>query len=129
MWRLVVPKARHVVALIVFVSLLLPLLYMATRHTDPYEAAERFLSSDVRVVESVGSVTRIDFKFWDGFHFNGEEANFTFEVTGSKGASVIEVSLRRSSGVWRVVTTEVLSAEGAASRIVRIAVLPSTALR
>jgi hypothetical protein len=126
MWRLIQPKGRHLVALVVFVSLLLTLLYVVTRQTDAYEAAERFVSSDARVAESVGTVTRIDFKFWEGFQFmssaNGGEANFTFEVVGSKGGiSIIEVHLRSSSGTWRVVTADIRSSEGATSRIVGMA--------
>lgn len=122
MWRLMVPKARHVIALAVFTLLLLALLFVVERNSDPYEAAERFLSSDVRVAAAVGPVTRIKFKFWAGFDVvsssNGGVANYTFEVTGSKGVSMIEVHLRSSSGVWQVVTADVRSSEGATSRIV-----------
>lgn len=127
MWRLIKPKGRHLVALVVFLSLFLALLYVVARHTDAYEAAQRFIASDARVIESVGSVTRVDFKFWEGFHFtssaNGGEANFTFEVVGSKGVSIIEVHLRSSSGVWRVVIADVRSANGATARIVGAAML------
>ena len=127
MWRLMVPKARHVVALVVFLSLLLSLLYGVTPRTDAYEAAERFVLADARVAESVGSVIRAEFKFWNGFHFtsssNGGEANFTFEVVGSKKVSTVEVHLRSSSGVWRVVTADVRTSDGATSRIVGTALV------
>ena len=53
MWRLMMPKPRHLIVMAIFVSLLLLLLYAVTRHTDPYEAAERFLVSDSRVTASV----------------------------------------------------------------------------
>jgi hypothetical protein len=129
MWPVMLPKARHIVALAVFTSLLLTLLYVVTPNTDPYEAAERFLSSDTRVTAVVGPVARTRFRFWDGFHFissaNCGEANFTFEVAGSKGASIIEVHLRSSSGVWHVVTADIRSSDGAASRIVGTASEPS----
>lgn len=131
MWRLMLPKARHVVALAVFLVLLLALLYVVARHTDPYEAAERFLMSDARVSAAVGPVKQIDFKFWDGFHFisssNGGEANFTFEVTGGKGVSTIEVHLRSSSGTWHVVTADVRAPGGVATRIVGRTLVPTAA--
>ena len=130
MWRLIVPKRRHVISLIVFLGLFLPLLYVVARHTDPYEAAEQFLSSDARVSAAVGPVTRIDFKFWDGFTFNsssnGGNANFTFAVTGTKGVSVIEVHLRSSAGVWRVVIADVRASDGTSARLVGAACVPST---
>lgn len=129
MWRLMLPKARHVGTLVVFLSLLLAVLYVVARHTDPYEAAERFLLSDVRVSAAVGSVNRVDFKFWEGFHFasssNGGEANFTFEVAGSRGSSVVDVHLRSASGVWRVVTADLRAPGGDAVRIVGSRFAPS----
>ncbi len=121
MWSLIIPKRRHVVALIIFLALFLPLLYTVARHTEPYETAEQFLLSDDRVASSVGPVDRIDFRFWEGFHFTGGDANFTFEVTGSKGTSIIEMHLRNSSGVWRVVTADVRASDGSTSRIVGFA--------
>jgi len=127
MWRLTMPKARHFIALAVFVPSLLILLYVVERNSDSYEAAERFLATDVRVVASVGSVTRIDFKFWEGFEVvgssNGGTARYTFEVTGSKGVSIVEVILRSSLGVWRVVTADVRTSDGATSRIVGAALV------
>jgi Cytochrome oxidase complex assembly protein 1 len=122
MWRVMLPKARHIVALAVFTSLLLTLLYVIERNSDPYDAAERFLSSDVRVTALVGPAIRIDFKFWQGFDVvsssNGGKASYTFEVTGSKGTAIVEVHLRSSAGAWQVVTADVRSSDGAVSRIV-----------
>ncbi|RVT47272.1 hypothetical protein [Rubrivivax albus] len=129
MWRLMVPKARHIVALIVFASLLFAVLYFTERHSDSYKAAERFLASDARVASVVGPVTRVEFKFWEGFQAvsssNGGEAQYTFEVNGSKGSSIIEVHLRSSSGVWRVVTADVRAVDGSTSRIVGMTLVPA----
>lgn len=118
MWSLIVPRRRHVVALIIFLALFLPLLYVVARHTEPYETAERFLLSDSRISSSVGPVSRVEFRFWDGFHFTGGDATFAFEVTGSKGTSIIELHLRSSSGVWRVVTADVRTLDGSTTRLV-----------
>lgn len=118
MWRMIVPRARHLAALAVFLLLFLVLLYFAIRYSDRYGAAEQFILSDARVTESVGSVTRAKFEFWDGFHMSGGEANFTFKVTGTKGVFTTKVQLRRSSGRWRVMAADIRSANGATSRIV-----------
>lgn len=122
MWRLTVPKTRHIVALIAFFSLLLSMVYAVARYSDSYEAAERFLSSDARVTAVVGPVTHVGFKFWYGFHIisssNGGEANFTYEVTGSKGVAIIEVHLRSTAGVWQVVTARAKSSDGVVLRII-----------
>jgi len=127
MWRLMLPKTRHIVALVVFASLLFAVLYFTERHSDSYEAAERFLASDARVASIVGPVSRVEFKFWEGFEavssVNGGEAHYTFEVAGSKGVSTVKVHLRSSSGVWRVVTADVRASDGTTSRIVGAALL------
>jgi hypothetical protein len=121
MWSLILPKRRHVVALVVFVPLMLGLLYFFTRTTEPYETAEHFLRSDGRIVTAVGQVAQVNFKFWEGFHFTGGDASFTFEVTGSKGASVVALQLKRTAGQWRVVAADVRAADGSTSRIVGFA--------
>lgn len=127
MWSLIIPKRRHVIALVVFLVLFLPLLYVVARHTEPYDTAEQFLLSDSRIASSVGPVSQINFRFWDGFHFTGGDAAFTFEVTGSKGTSIVELHLRSASGVWRVVTADVCAPDGSTSRVVWFALESSAA--
>jgi hypothetical protein len=105
-------------ALLVFVPLLLGLLYLFTRTTPPYEAAERFLRSDTRIASAVGPVVRVSFKFWAGFHFTGEEASFVFEVTGTSGACVVALQLQRSGGKWLVFAADLRGSDGSTKRIV-----------
>lgn len=128
MWSLIVPKRRHVIALVVFVPLMLGCLYFFARNTESYEVAEHFLRSDGRIASAVGPVAQVNFKFWEGFHFTGGEASFTFDVTSGKGTSVVSLQLRRSSGVWSVTAADVRAADGSTSRIVGF-VLGSSAAR
>jgi Cytochrome oxidase complex assembly protein 1 len=122
MWRLMIPKRRHLIMLAVLSIALFAFLYFDAKSSDPYAAAEHFISTDSRVSEVVGSVSQTKFKYWEGFQIvsaaNGGTANFTFEVVGSKSTSLVEVHLRSSSGVWQVVTADVRTPDGAASRIV-----------
>lgn len=131
MLKWLIPKRRHIVALSIFLPLFLVLLYTAAKNTDPYEEAERFVSSDVRIVSLVGSVKSTNFRFWDGFNFNsagnGGEANFNFEVTGNRAVSVVEIHLRSSLGVWRVVTVDVRMPDGTTTRVVGFILAPSIA--
>lgn len=127
MWSLIVPKRRHVIALVVFVPLMLGCLYFFARNTEPYEVAEHFLRSDGRIASAVGPVDQVSFRFWDGFHFTVCEASFTFDVMGGKGTSLVALQLRRSSGTWRVVAADVRAADGSTSHIVGFAALGSSA--
>lgn len=127
MWSLIIPKPRHIVALIVFVPLMFGLLYFFARNTEPYETAENFLRSDGRIASAVGQVAQVSFRFWEGFHFTGGEASFTFEVAGDKGTAVVALQLRRSSGTWRVIAADVRAAAGSTARVVKFALGSSSA--
>lgn len=93
---------RSVIALVLFVPFLLVLLSAFTKATQAYEQAERFVVADKKVVEAIGTVTKADLKFWDGFGFTGSKARFSIEATGEKGVVVVEVRLRSAEGTWNV---------------------------
>lgn len=107
MWALIKPKPRHLVALAVVLPLLLLTLYLVTKNTAAYEEAERFVSTDARIVDSIGRVSRVEFKFWKGFEFTGSDATFSFEATSEKGAFTVDVRLRCVAGKWRVETVDI----------------------
>jgi hypothetical protein len=118
MWALIRPKARHVVTLAIVLPLLLLTLYFVTKSTEAYEEAERFVSADARVVDAIGRISRVEFKFWEGFEFTGSEANFSYEVMSEKGAFTIEVHLRKTSGKWHTETASIRAQNGMEKRIV-----------
>lgn len=109
------PKARHISALLAFTVVLLALLYVLERNSDSFEAAERFILADPRVIELVGPAVRIDFNFWRGFDVvsspNGGAASYVFLVTGTRGTAIVKVSLHSSSGAWQVVASDVRSSD------------------
>ncbi len=107
MWSLIRPKARHLVALAVFLPLLLLTIYLVTTNTDAYAEAARFVTQDARVTAAIGAVQKSDFKFWDGFEFTGNTANFSIEATSDKGKFVVNVRLRCIAGIWRVETADI----------------------
>jgi len=107
MWPLIKPKARHLVALVLFLPLLLLTLYSVTKNTDAYEEAARFVAQDVRVAASIGQVKKTDFEFWKGFEFTGSNANFSIEATSEKGTFIVDVRLRHVAGTWRVEAADI----------------------
>lgn len=118
MWPLVKPKARHIVALALFLPLLLLTLYLVAKNTDAYEEAERFVARDIRVATSVGQVKKTNFKFWEGFEFTGSNANFSIEATSEKDVFIIDVRLRCVAGTWRVEAADIRARDGTQTRIV-----------
>lgn len=121
MWRLILPKPRHIVTLAVFSTLLLVALYIIERNSDSYAAAEHFLLTDARVVALVGPPTRVAFQFWRGFEVisspNTGKASYTFKVSGKKGTAIAQVQLRSSSGEWHVVAANLRAPDGTSSQI------------
>lgn len=122
MWPLIKPKARHLVALAIFLPSLLLTLYLITINSEDYEQAERFVAQDARVAASIGQVKKTDFKFWSGFESatsgGGGHASYSFEATTDKGVFTIDVHLRRASGKWRVEAADIRGRDGAQNRIV-----------
>lgn len=117
MWPLIKPKARHFVALAVFLPLLLLTLYFVAKNTDAYEEAERFVAQDARVAASIGNVKKIDFRFWEGFEFTGSNANFSIEATSDKGTFIVDVRVRSVAGAWRVEAADIRARDGTLIRI------------
>ena len=112
------PKLRHVCALIAFVALLLPTIHFLATKTDAYKEAERFVHSDPRLLDTVGPVAEVHFRFWNGFEFTGCAANLPFEVVGQKGAFLVDVYLRCNAERWQVESADIRSSDGQLKRIV-----------
>jgi len=112
MWSLIKSKAGYLVALAVFLLMLLLVLYIVAKNTDAYDEAARFVSEDARIVASIGTVQKTSLKFWDGFEFTGNNANFSIEATSEKGTFVVDVHVRRVGGAWRVDTAEIRGRDG-----------------
>lgn len=101
------PKKRHVIALLVYLPLFLLVLYLVTKNNPAYIAAEHYISEDIRMIDSIGHSKRIEFNFWEGFNYTGNEANFVFNVISEKGTYTIEINLGKTSGIWHVKTSEI----------------------
>ncbi|TFY98724.1 hypothetical protein [Ramlibacter rhizophilus] len=117
MWTLSKPKVRHLLALVIFVPLLLLTLYFVTINSDDYEEALRFVSEDARVANSIGRVSRADFKFWSGFDSGGGIAHYSFEAATETGVFGIKVRLKKISGSWRVEAADIHARDGTVKRI------------
>ena len=117
MWALIKPRARHVIALAIFLPLLLLTVYLVTINSEDYEEAERFISQDARVADSIGRVIKTTFEPWKGFEFGGGKASYSFEATTDKGVFTIDVRLRRASGKWHIEDADIRGRDGMQSRI------------
>ena len=118
MWSLIQPKARHFIALAVFLPLLVLVLYLVAKNTDAYDEAARFVAKDVRVVAVIGAVQKTDLKFWKEFEFTGSNANFSIEAKSSQGTFVVDVRLHCVAGVWRVKAADIYGPGDTVTRIV-----------
>ena len=93
------------IALVVILPLFLLTLYLVTKNNAAYIAAERYISEDIRIIDSIGHAKRIEFNFWEGFNYTGSDANFVFNVVSEKGAYTVEINLGKASGIWHVKTS------------------------
>lgn len=122
MWRQLVPRRRHIIFIGIALPIFILVLIFVTRNSDSYEAAEAFVSSDGRIRQMLGPVTRVNFRFWDGFHAvesaNGGNANYSFAVVGEQKQSVVKVRLVGRRGQWNVVAASIRFPDGAIQPIV-----------
>ncbi len=89
-------------------------LVPSVRHTEPYRAALEAVRQDPTVVERLGEPIE------DGWIAAGEvsvdngrgEANLFFDVSGPDEPAAVQAQARRREGVWRLVTVEVVFADG-----------------
>ena len=102
-------KCFVIVALSVSVLLALDLV---ARHSDAYGKAMHFVSRDSRISSLIGTVHRVDFRFWHGFSFIGHDADFSFRTTGVGGSYVVDVRLRRKVKAWQVHDADIRTDDG-----------------
>lgn len=102
-WRF---RARHLLILAVLLPLFLFSLYLFAKHSDAYENAEYFARNSAHVTKRIGTVSKVSFRFWDGFDIapagSGGEASFVLGVSGSSEGAVLDVRLKRIGNIWRV---------------------------
>jgi len=94
------------------VSVLLLALDLGARHSDAYGKAVHFVSRDSRISSLIGTVHRVDFRFWHGFSFIGDDADFSFRTTSGGGSYVVDVRLRRKVGAWQVHDADIRNDDG-----------------
>lgn len=99
-------------ALALLLPIMLVLLDLWVKGTDAYGRAARFVIQDARVADLTGKVNRIDFLFWHGFSYIGDDADFTFQAISGKSAYIVDVDLRHIVGKWRVREVDISPLDG-----------------
>jgi hypothetical protein len=113
------PKRRHIIAFLLFTFLLFGALYVVTINGDDFQVAEGFVTRNPKLLQSIGQVRRVKFRYWDGFESvdgNGGLANYSFDAVTNGGTFLIQVHLRCESGMWHVQDADIFGPDG--SRVV-----------
>ncbi|MBK9308797.1 MAG: hypothetical protein IPM58_17310 [Nitrospira sp.] len=99
-------KKRDVIIIVVLITALFSGLRFFTIQSNAYQKAEQFAKSNSDVLELVGPVSEVNWKFWSGFDVNyagsGGEASFVFELKGRKSDAVLDVRMKRKANSWNV---------------------------
>jgi hypothetical protein len=99
-------KRRHAVIIVVLLVVIISGLYFFATTSDAYDEAEHFGRSNPDVVEKIGPIAAIKFKFLDGFNItyagSGGDASFVLGLTGQRGEAVLDVRLARAANTWHV---------------------------
>lgn len=117
MWKLIALRFKNLLVLAIFVPILLSVLYLTVTRDQGYLESELFVRQDDRLALEIGSVKKVNFKFWNGFEFSGSNGNFIFEVATERGIFIVDVRIRQFSGVWHVVSADFRDAKGQYQRL------------
>lgn len=116
MWKLMLPKPRHMVLLLVGSLGVYALIYFLATTGEAYEYGRYFVTEDQRVANVTGQQHEQRLSFWSGFGFSfGDhdgEASFTVRVKGERGTFDVPMELKKLQGRWSVVGAKAVSAKG-----------------
>lgn len=116
MWKMMLPKPRHWVLLVVGSLVVYGLAYWLTITSEAYEYGRYFVMEDQRVIKVTGSQRNQRLSFWSGFESsfgdNDGEASLTVRVTGDRGTFDVPMELKKRQGRWSVVGAKAVNEKG-----------------
>lgn len=116
MWKLILPKPRHVVLLLVGSLGAYALIYCLATTGEAYEFGRHFVTEDQRVASVTGPQHDQRLGFWSGFNYSlsdsDGEASLTVHVRGDRGTFDVPMELKKRQGRWSVVSAKTVSEKG-----------------
>ena len=116
MWKVIAPKPRHLVLLVVGSLVVYALIYIQATTGEAYEYGRHFVTEDQRVTRVTGPQRDQRLSFWSGFSYSfsdGDgEASLTVHVTAERGAFDVPLALKKRQGHWSVVSAKAVSEKG-----------------
>jgi hypothetical protein len=116
MWKMMLPKPRHLVLLVVGSLVVYGLIYFQMTTGEAYEYGRHFVMEDQRVTKLTGPQRDQRLNFWRGFSYSfGDkdgEASLTMRVTGERGEFNVPLALQKRQGRWAVVSAKAISEKG-----------------
>lgn len=116
MWKLMLPKLRHLVFLLIGSLSVYALIYFLATTGEAYEYGRHFVMEDRRVANVTGRLHHQRLGFWSGFSSSlGDsdgEASLTVHVRGDRGTFDVPLELRKRQGRWSVVGAKAISERG-----------------
>jgi hypothetical protein len=116
MWKMMLPKPRHLVLLVVVSLVVYALIYFQATTGEPYEYGRHFVTEDQRVTKVTGPQRDLRLNFWRGFSYsfgdNDGEASLTLRVQGDRGTFDVPLALKKRQGRWSVVSAKAVDEKG-----------------
>lgn len=109
-------RLRHLVIVVIILSFLAAGLVLYVTQSDAYAVAQNFARTQPIVLEKVGTVSEVRWKYLDGFHLtysgSGGDATFVFAVVGNKEQVTLDIRMKRVANSWTVETAYMKTASG-----------------
>jgi hypothetical protein len=122
MWKMMLPKPRHLVLMVVVMLAVYVLTNFLAITGEPYEYGRHFVMEDQRVIKVTGPQREQQLRLWSGYSHsfgdNDGEASLTLCVMGDRGSFDVPLTLQKRRGRWSVVSAKVVDEKGSTTVIV-----------
>lgn len=122
MLKMMLPKRRHLMLLIVGSLLVYGLAYWLTITSEAYEYGRHFVMEDQRVITVTGSQRSQRLSFLSGFESsfgdNDGEASLTVRVLGDRGTFDVPLVLKKRQGRWSIISAKAINEKGETTIVV-----------
>ena len=116
MWKMMRPKPRHLVLMLVVILAVYALTNFQAITGEPYEYGRHFVMEDQRVIKVTGPQREQQLRLWSGYSHsfgdNDGEASLTLRVTGDRGTFDVPLALQKRQGRWSVVSASAVNEKG-----------------
>ena len=97
---------KFIISVVVLTLLAFPLAFVMMANSDAFQAADAYIEKNLTIANNLGVIENVSFSYMGSnrLRFAGMEStgNFELKVKGAKRSGILQIYLKKSTGVWQV---------------------------